>query len=318
MEGEEKKGISIRIRFIHILVIFFIVSLVFNIFLVLKLDNVKANSKFNFIDPLAVKVGDSNQQEAKLVVHYFELKQRIESYMNQNSNKEDVGIFIQDIKTGAWMGINEKADFFPASLWKVPIAIAIFKKVESGKIKLTDSIEILSYDLDDKSGNLYKRGAGTKLTVMELVKEMLIFSDNTAKNSLKRNLSDREINDVFAHAGIPNPYIEKNIGVSPRGYIRFFKVLYFSTYLLPESSEQILALLSDSKNESSLTIGIPPEIKIAHKFGESPYGFHDCAIVYHPNNSYFICIMTKEMDLLSSQKLILTVSKETFNFVDKR
>ena len=152
---------------------------------------------------------------------------------------EDVGIFLQDSRSGAWFGINEKTGFVPASLLKVPIMMAVLKKVERGEIKMEDQIEIQPTDLDNGAGNLYKEGAGVKYSVWDLIKKMILSSDNTAKNALERQLTDEELNAIFTHVGIPNPYHGIDTAgqmVTPRDYVRIFKSLYFSTFLPPEFS----------------------------------------------------------------------------------
>lgn len=150
---------------------------------------------------------------------------------------------------------------------------------------------------------------------------MITFSDNTAKSALSRQLNDEEIDGLFNHVGIA-PYSESvyNRLVSPRGYLRLFKSLYYSTYLSPEMSEFALELTTDTKVESLIPKGVPYEIQVAHKFGyynnRGQEGVHDCGIVYHPRNPYFLCIMTKDLGMQKSIELIPELSKEIFDYVD--
>lgn len=172
--------------------------------------------------------------------------------------------------------------------------------------------------MDENSGNLYKEGERTKISVWNLVKTMILTSDNTAKNALRRQLSDMEINSVFAHIGIPNPYIESNGSlVSPRGYSRIFKSLYLSTFLNPKESEKLLDVATDTAMENLISAGVPPEIQVAHKFGERPDGLSDCGIIYHPQNPYYLCIMIKEMEIPKAKELIADLSGIIYDFVSK-
>ncbi len=297
-----------------------IVSLLANIFLLIKLNekdvDVKINRQFRLVNPIEKFAVDSTNQEADTILHYQGLRQKIEEDINSTTNLENVGVFVQDIRTGAWMGINEREGFIPASLLKIPIMMVIMKKVEREEIKLSDVIEISHTDIDPFSGNLYQKGAGTRLTVWDLLKEMIQSSDNTAKNALKRQLTDAELNSIFAHVGIPNPYISEDAAVTPRGYTRLFKSLYFSTYLAPELSEKALDITTDTREEDLLSAGVPPEIQVAHKFGVILDSIHDCGIVYHPENPYFLCIMTKNLDNTKDRELITKISSDVFEFVD--
>ncbi|MDO8445212.1 MAG: serine hydrolase [Deltaproteobacteria bacterium] len=57
----------------------------------------------------------------------------------------------------------------------------------------------------------------------------------------------------------------------------------------------ILRMLKDSEFRGGLVAGIPSNIMVAHKFGESKLNnekqFHDCGIVYYPKNSYPLCVV---------------------------
>lgn len=306
-----------------LLIILFILSISLNLFLLYQTfgskNTDKKQSSYRFVNLLQKQTIDSNISQNTAVLHYMDLKPQIESEVNKFSATNNFGIFLQDIQTGAWMGINEREGFVPASLLKVPIAMAIFKKIDRDEIKLTDTIELTKDDLDKEAGTLYQKGVGAKLTVLEAIKIMLLTSDNTAKNALKRQLIDAELNAVFAHIGIPNPYQPQNgQTVTPRGYSRVFKSLYFSTFLSPAFSEKLLDMTTDTQVESLISTGVPPEIQVAHKYGERPDGITDCGIVYEERNPYLLCLMTHDMELSKAKSLIASVSKIIFNFVHSR
>lgn len=274
---------------------------------------------YRFVNPLQKQMIDSNISQDSAILHYMDLKPQVESEINKFNAAQNIGLFLQDIQTGAWLGINEREGFVPASLLKIPIAMAILKKVDRDEIKLTDMIELAEDDLDRESGTLYLKGSGAKLIVWEAIKIMILTSDNTAKNALKRQLEDAELNAIFAHVGIPNPYHPQNGQmVTPRGYSRIFKALYFATFLSPALSEKLLDLATDTQVESLISAGVPPEIQVSHKYGERPDGIADCGIIYHPKNPYFLCIMTYDMELPKAKSLITTVSKTIFNFVHSK
>jgi len=309
-----------------ILKILFVISIIFNIFLFINQYNKQGEKKvsnqtekYHLIDPQAAIAIDSNIQNQSKIIHYVELKPQIEDEIKKFNAEEKAGFFLQDIQTGSWLGINERTGYVPASLLKVPIMISILKKVEREEIKLTDKIELIKNDLDKNSGKVYLKGAGTKITYWELIKEMILSSDNTSKNALKRQLSDSEINAIFTHVGISNPYILQNGQVvTPRGYARILKSLYYSTYLSSDLSEKALDLMTDTEIESLISAGIPYQIQIAHKFSERPDTLGDCGIIYHPTNPYFLCVMVKDIELNQARQLITNLSKLTYEFVQSK
>jgi hypothetical protein len=136
---------------------------------------------------------------------------------------------------------------------------------------------------------------------------------------LIRQLTLSEIDAVFDHVGISDPYINAtDQTVSPRGYERLFKCLYYSTYLSPKYSELGIELTMYDRNEDLISKGLPSQVNVAHKFGifQESKTLSDCGIVYHQKNPYFLCIMTKNLDLTKSKELIPKLSKEIYDFVN--
>ncbi len=91
-----------------------------------------------------------------------------------------------------------------------------------------------------------------------------------------------------------------------------------------DNSEKALGLLSSAKFEEGLSAGVPSEVKVAHKFGEreesetNEIQFHDCGIIYFPNNPYLLCIMTKGNNLTNLETVLSTISKMVYEEVDSR
>jgi len=316
--GEIPKKVHRKIKLSWILLFLIALSLSANIFFILKtVDNGSSKEFFRLTNPLVSPNIDTNIQNSSIILHYNGLKTTLEGEIAEYNATGNVGIFIQDAKTGSWLGINERERFTPASLLKVPVMMAILKKVDAGEIRLDDKVTILEEDADPYYGQVYQE-VGNQMKIIELLEQMVTYSDNTAKNALKRQLSQQEIDRVFVHVGIPDPYLEDtNQTVSPRNYIRLFKALYYSTFLTPASSEKALDLTTDTEQEQLISKEIPPEVQVAHKFGiiEGEL-LSDCGVVYHSKNPYFICIMVKNENLEKSTELIQELSKETYEFID--
>lgn len=306
----------------RILFIFLLISVILNIVMVYKAattQNPKLTEKYSLVNPASAVQIDSDVQPQNLILHYQDLKPMIELEISKVATSSDVGIFLQDTKTGAWLGLNERDGFFPASLLKVPLMMATLKKVERGELQLTDKVTLRTEDLNSESGDLYLKGVGATLTVWDLLKYMILSSDNTAKNAIKRELLPVEINAVFEHVGIANPYnVNESPLITPRGFSRLFKSLYLSSFLTPELSQRALDLTTDTQVESLISAGVPSEVQVAHKYGERPDGLGDCGIVYHPQNPYYLCIMTKNIEPMTAKELITTISRVVYNDVDAK
>lgn len=99
-----------------------------------------------------------------------------------------ISIYFEYLTTGANISINQDLRILPASLIKVPLAMAVMKKVESGHWNLDNELVLMKEDRDINWGEVYKRPIGSTITIRELIDEMLLNSDNTAYHILYRNL----------------------------------------------------------------------------------------------------------------------------------
>jgi hypothetical protein len=85
----------------------------------------------------------------------------------------------------------------------------------------------------------------------------------------------------------------------------------------------LLSLLVQSDFGGGLQSGVPPNIKVANKFGErilesGEKQLHDCGIIYYPDNPYQLCIMTSGNNFKELEKIIREISKEVYEEVDSR
>ncbi len=96
---------------------------------------------------------------------------------------------------------------------------------------------------------------------------MIIYSDNTATNTLLEHLPNTVQAKTLQELGIPLPDGKSmEYLVTVKEYASFFRVLYNSSYLSREKSELALKILSESKFNNGITKLIPETVPVAHKF----------------------------------------------------
>lgn len=228
-----------------------------------------------------------------------------------------VSVYYRDLPRGGWVGINENTPYNPASLMKVAIVIAYYRQAETNPTilqhplvytkKMSDALRVIPFQTPS---NLL---VGHTYTVEELIRYLLVNSDNGAKNALLSELDQRTIADVYSDLGIENPDAAAgNYTISAKAYSMFFRVLYNATYLSRAMSEKLLDLLVEAQYKDGLVASVPSGVKAAQKYGEyvavdaggNPIGYelHDCGIIYKPASPYLLCVMTrgKQLDTLTS------------------
>lgn len=217
-----------------------------------------------------------------------------------------VSVYYRELTGGHWTAVNLQDTYTPASLMKVPIMMAYLKRAESEPQLLQ---AIINVKVDPTPGQQQDippaEGVevGKSYTVEELLRLMIVFSDNRAMSVLMNYLDTDLLDDIFHDLGIPTPSDQPvDYAVDPRLYSRFFRILYNATFLSDEMSEYALHLLTQAVYSDGLLAGnLPKTIQVAHKFGEvetvlhdgtQGHELHECGIVY-TDSPYLLCVMTR-------------------------
>jgi beta-lactamase class A len=254
-----------------------------------------------------------------------EIKYAVSEYISRckaNGDVSNISLYLMQLNTGSWIGINGRYNYAAASLVKVPLLILYLRMAEKDPLVLKKEIK---YDVPINSmpQNVTPGKAiqpGNTYTIDELLRYMIVYSDNGAKDLLLGNIDIKLIADVYSDLKLATPdFTEQEHEVSTKDYAAFFRVLYNATYLNKESCEKALEFLTDTEFRDGIVAGVPGEITIAHKFAERKYTsevyslkgaqLHDCGIVYYPKNPYLICVMTRGNDLNVLKGIIKNISK---------
>lgn len=228
----------------------------------------------------------------------------------ENSRATDMSVYFINFKTGLWAGVNTNAKYEPASLLKVPLMMAYLNWIEQTPSVATQEF---SYNGTDQNTNEHFRSSnnilpGVNYTTTDLLKSMIINSDNTAELMLENAIDPAQLGHIYTDLGLSvlSGQATTTASISVLQYAYFFRVLYSSTYLTREDSEQALDYLSQAHFTQGIAGAIPDGVTVAQKFGERTHitgtrttdeELHDCGIIYKPNSPYLLCIMSRGINL---------------------
>lgn len=269
-------------------------------------------------------------QKQNMIVDFQELR----ALLTAKYEKRDdylISIYFEYLPTGANISINKDEKIWPASLIKIPVAMAIMKKIQDNDWKLDNELVIMDEDKDDAYGDLYKKESGTTFTIQKLLEESLINSDNTAHFVLLRNLEANELEDVYEHLGLddiidalkrsPKSQREGDNRMTAKRYTIFFRSLYNATFLDREHSQMFLDILSHAPHEL-LSAGLPEGVTFVHKTGvrADEAVRADSGIVYVPGRPYLITVMIEQKDkkVINEEKvdaIFKQISQEVYTYV---
>jgi len=252
------------------------------------------------------------------------LRETIKSMANEYHGK--TSIYIEYLNTGANISVNPEMYVWPASLTKVPLAMAVMNKIEDGDWELYSELVLMPGDSNSRSGDitdpLSEFPVGTSFTIEKLLEELLVHSDNTAYYILLRNLHQDDLKEVIQALGMEALFSEEG-KISAKEYSRILRALYAASFLSREHSEMILEWLAQSSFHEFLSAGMPTDVIFAHKYGidDSLNAYADSGIVYIPNRPYIISVMVQGDPNVSYQQekknaaaFMASVSKTVYEY----
>lgn len=243
------------------------------------------------------------------------VKERIAQLIKENQ-AEDISYYFRELDNGVWFAVNEDALYIPASLFKVPVMMAVLHESEKNPELLQKKLLYKAKDSVTNAQNIkpskYLEN-NKEYTVKELVEQMITESDNEAAYAIAPIVDTPTYDRILSLAQIKIVNDPAAAHVNVIKYSGFFRILYNSSYLGIDQSEQALDMLTHSTFNQGLEAGVPEGTVVAHKFGErrtndNKLQLHDCGIVYVPQRNYLICVMTKGEDFQKLSQVIAHLS----------
>ena len=268
---------------------------------------------------------------------YGKFKAGLEDFIGEKIDEgaiSEASVYFRDVKNGPTLGLNEHAEFAPASLLKVPIMMTYLSLSESDPGLLEKQIKFRRL----KEGELFKQTIlptesikeDAPRPIKEFLRYMIQYSDNNAYFTLVQYLNQTypgggPFFDTMKGLGIIQPNDANENNLTAKSYGSIFIQLYQSSFFEKiETSEMALAFLAKTDFNDGIVAGVPAGIPVAHKFGERQTEdehlkqLHDCGIVYYPKNPYLLCVMTRGRDFDKLSGIIGQISKMFYEEFDSR
>ena len=278
---------------------------------------VKRLGGYNYIRP--VLFVDKECESDKLLPVKQSISTIIDEY-KRIGTLNSASIFLKEYTNNEWIAVNNNEKFLPGSLMKVPQLIAFLKMEEANPGILDKQLVYSAVDNTiDKHPKYVSKTiqVGQKYTVRELLKYMIMYSDNNATTLLFKNMDISTFKKVFTDMGLQVPDLTaQNYPITAKDFSIFMRVLYNSSYLNNKNSEFATELLGKCNFNEGLVGGLPSNIRVAHKFGEAgdpvEKNLSEAAIIYLDNNPYILTVMTKGKDVTKLPEVIKQISATVY------
>ncbi len=258
-----------------------------------------------------------------------ELRNKILTRLESMDGK--VGFYFKNLVTGETVGYNEKEQFLPASIVKVPLLAAMMLMRERGETDFRELITVPKEEMRPGCGVVQhmtgdESGAVT-LDINTLYRFMIVISDTTATNALYKHYGNDKIietlkelgfrgtqfnrayyDSVREEAGIQNYFVPEEMG-------DMFEKMYNRTLISKKASEDMENILLLQQINHKMGGRMPEGFPIAHKTGEEEDKTHDLGIVY-VREPFFVCFASHETDIPEFEQFIRDTTYEIASDID--
>ena len=227
-------------------------------------------------------------------------------------------VFLHDFSNGRWMCINKSESYDPGSILKLTILLAYLRKAQDhpGLLdrKLFYTRPFTSMPVQTITGSTIT--PGRSYSIRELIRYMIVESDNQANALLNSSIEPEYALRVFSDLEMAIPDKDAtSLNMTAMEVSRFLRLLFNSSYNSPELSEFALKILTQVKYDDGIRAAFPPEVTIAHKFGERGFNgnperqLHETALIYLNDRVLLLTIMTRGNDPLIQAQLLRNLSQ---------
>jgi beta-lactamase class A len=241
----------------------------------------------------------------------------------------EIGVYAKNLDTGEVAAVNPDQRFPTASLIKVAVMAEVFRQMAAGRFGKDMAVTLHDSDkAGDETIPLNMLHDGTVLTVSDLLKFMIAYSDNTATNLLVGLVGTKNVNALLDSLGLTKtrlyrptfrdgradvlPEEEKEYGLgstTPREAATLMELIAQGRIVSRKACDEMIALLATQQDRAMIPRSLPFEkddILVANKTGwdeeKNPdaKGFkgdvrNDAAYVKGPKARYVVAICARRI-----------------------
>jgi beta-lactamase class A len=240
-----------------------------------------------------------------------------------------IGIAAIDLNSDRTFSIHGDTVFAQASSIKIPLMIELFRAAKAGELNLDNKVTLTQADIVGGSGNLAKELTKNPitLTIRELIRPMIQFSDNTATNRCIALAGMPKVNALMDQVGLKKTRLqrimldqtsaalrdEENIS-TPLEMARLMEMLYRGKF---EGSAEMMGLLKLVDDGWQLPDGgfrgaIPKEVPVAAKPGAVRGVQCESGIVFLEHRPFVLSVMAVYLN--EGSKPVSEVTRIVFQY----
>ena len=239
-----------------------------------------------------------------------------------SQTKGSVAVFAKNLDTGAQYSLNGDTKVRTASTIKLPIMVECFKAVADGRVQWSTPLTLTDANRVSGSGVLFEFSEGAQIALRDVMRVMIVVSDNTATNLILDKLTANAVNKTMDELGFKDTrsmrkvrgdganlkpptgwsdagQLEENkkygLGSStPREMVRLLEMLEQGKVLNAAASKEMLDVLKRQQLRDGIARRTG-EMTVASKTGSLDLLRSDVGILYTPRGRIAMAITVDDL-----------------------
>jgi len=227
-----------------------------------------------------------------------------------------VAVAVRDQSTNTSLDILHDRSFHAASTMKVPVQIEVWRRVQSGSLSLDSTLEVKnsfrsivdgsSYQIEDDSDDAIYQRLGQRMTISELVYQMITVSSNLATNLLIDFLGAESIQSTIDSLGASGMQVLRGVedikayeqglsnATTAGALATLMEAISLGQAIDSLSDQSMVEVLKHQQFNEMIPAGLPTDVIVAHKTGQITQIHHDAAIIYPPDSPPYVLVILIE------------------------
>lgn len=233
--------------------------------------------------------------------------------------KGKVFCFAKNLDTGETFGLAPDVKVRTASTIKVPIMVEVFAQAAEGKLSWDEKLTVVRRHEYEDGGVLFEFTPGTRITVRDAMRLMIVVSDNIATNILLDRITTDAVNARMEKLGFAhirslrkiagggesafresNPEENKKYGIgvaTAREMVKLLEALERGQVVSPEASREMLAVMKRQQFRDGIGRRLRG-VEIANKPGALDHLRSDIGIVYTKHGRVAMAITVEDIPVV--------------------
>ena len=228
----------------------------------------------------------------------------------------DTGVYVKNLVTGETFARGADVPVVAASVIKIPVMIEAFRAQQAGELRLDEIHALADEERKPSCGTLKAMHTGIEMTLLDLVRLMIIVSDNTATNILINRLGIDRINATLRVLGCEKTTLrrllfdseaarrglENTITAGEMGML--LEKLFRGEIVSPGASAEMMDILLDQRLNGKLPFFLHARhVPVAHKTGEDTGVTHDVGVIF-TREPLVVCFAGEHVDVPAYERLM--------------